>query len=64
MRNRFTFLFSFYLRVYEINPIELIFNILVKRLKSYHYRSVEGVKEYVIEKAGSVLDEIAYETIL
>ena len=51
-------------RAPELNPIELIFNILVIRLKSYHYRNNTGVRESVIARAGQIMDSIPYETIL
>ena len=51
-------------RAPELNPIELLFHVLVLRLKGFHYRNVVGVKDTVIEKAGRVLEGISYETIL
>lgn len=51
-------------RAPELNPIEIIFHILVLRLKSYHYRNAGGVNATVIKRAEQVLENISYETIL
>ena len=51
-------------RAPELNPIELIFNVLVQRLKSYHYRRMEGVSTNVMKRVEKVMDEISFETIL
>ena len=48
----------------ELNPIELIFNMLVQRLKSFHYRRMEGVSDSVMKRVEKVLNNIKYETIV
>ena len=51
-------------RAPELNPIELVFNILVGRLKGFHYRNKDGVKRSVLDKVEYILSSMSYETIL
>jgi transposase len=49
----------------ELNPIELIFHIFSRRVRSYRLRDHCGPVDHAIIKYGTkVLDEISYETIL
>ena len=51
-------------RAPELNPIELVFNILVQRLKGYHHRNPGGVSEGTLDKVESIFESMSYETIL
>ena len=51
-------------RAPELNPIELVFNILVQRLKGIHYRNVEGVSKNVLDRVEYIFQSISFETIL
>ena len=48
----------------ELNSIELVFNILVQRLKGYHHRNPGGVSEGTLDKVESIFESMSYETIL
>ena len=48
----------------ELNPIELIFHILSKRIKSSRYKGQLCTGQDVIQKTAKVLDEIEYEVIM
>ena len=45
-------------RAPELNPIELIFHILVLRMKSYHYRSIAPIEQKTLDRVKAVLDNI------
>ena len=47
----------------ELNPIELIFHILSRRMKSFHYRTNGPVDETVDERVARVLEDVSRETI-
>ena len=51
-------------RAPELNPIELIFNILVVWLRSFHWRSRGPVNQKVIERAYDILEHIDYDLII
>ena len=48
----------------ELNPIELIFHILAKRIRSYRYKTVNTDGRTVVQKTKKILDEIEYDVIL
>lgn len=48
----------------ELNPIELVFNILASRMKSFKYRTTGPVDETVVARCCRILDEIEFEVIL
>ena len=48
----------------ELNPIELIFHILARRIRSYRYRLAGPSDEAVVKNTKRVLDEMSYELIL
>ena len=48
----------------ELNPIELIFHILAKRIRSFRYKGPNVNGQAVVRKTKKVLDEIEYEIIL
>ena len=48
----------------ELNPIELIFHILAKRIQSFRYKTIGMDGQAVVKKTKQVLDEIEYEVIL
>ena len=48
----------------ELNPIELIFHILSRRMKSFHYRTNGPIDETVDQRVERVLDDITRETIV
>ena len=48
----------------ELNPIELVFNILVRRLKGFHHRNDKGVAPSVLDKVEHIFSSMSYETIL
>ena len=48
----------------ELNPIELIFHILARRIQSYRYKTIGPDGQAVVRKTKQVLDEIEYEVIL
>ena len=50
-------------RAPELNPIELIFHILVLRLKSYHYRTIAPIEQKTLDRVRAVLDGIDLEVI-
>ena len=45
-------------RAPELNPIELVFHILVRRIKSFHYRNLVSLNEGVEDRICTVLDEL------
>ena len=45
-------------RAPELNPIELIFHILAKRLKSYHYRNTVGINHGVVDRVHAIMHEL------
>ena len=47
----------------ELNPIELIFHILSRRMRSFHYRTGGPLNESVDERVARVMDEITRDTI-
>ena len=42
----------------ELNPIELVFHILVRRLKSFHYRRMGSLDEHVLTRIGRVFNDM------
>ena len=48
----------------ELNPIELIFHILAKRIKSYRYKTTTTDGRAIIQKTQKVLNEIEYDVIM
>jgi hypothetical protein len=48
----------------ELNPIELVFHILARRIRSFRYRMAGPCDSAVVHQTTKVLDSIAYETIL
>jgi hypothetical protein len=48
----------------ELNPIELIFHILARRIRSYRYQLAGPSDQAVVKNAKRVLDEMSYELIL
>jgi transposase len=51
-------------RAPELNPIELVFHILARRLKSYKYRVSKPADATVPDQVGRVLSELTLETVL
>ena len=51
-------------RAPELNPIELVFNILVQRLKGMHHRNVDGVSKKVLDRVEFIFKSMSFETIL
>lgn len=52
-------------RAPELNPIELLFHILAKRIRSFRYNQPLGlVSHAVVKRTAQVLNEIDYELIL
>jgi transposase len=51
-------------RAPELNPIELVFHILARRLKSYKYRASKPADATVPDQVGRVLSELSLETVL
>ena len=45
----------------ELNPIELVFHILVRRLKSFHYRRMGSLDEHVLTRIGRVFNDMDLE---
>ena len=45
-------------RAPELNPIELIFHILAKRLKSFHYRNLVGINNGVLDRVGTIMQQL------
>jgi transposase len=48
----------------ELNPIELIFHILARRIRSFRYRLAGPSDEAVVRNTKRVLDEMSYKLIL
>jgi hypothetical protein len=48
----------------ELNPIEFVFHILTRRIRSFRYRSGGPCDEVVMKKAKRVFDEMDYALIL
>jgi hypothetical protein len=48
----------------ELNPIELLFHILARRIQSWQYRMAEHGPNSVVEQASRVLNEMSYELVL
>ena len=48
----------------ELNPIELIFHILSRRMRSYHYRTTGEVDETVDDRVKRVMNDLTRETIV
>jgi hypothetical protein len=48
----------------ELNPIELLFHVLARRIQSWQHRLAEQGPNAVVEQASRVLDEMSYELIL
>ena len=51
-------------RTPELNPIELVFHILTRRIRSFHYRTTAPVNESTIDRIERVFEDMQYETIL
>jgi hypothetical protein len=47
----------------ELNPIELIFHILARRIRSFRYRMAGPCDSAVVRQTTKVLDALSYETI-
>lgn len=47
----------------ELNPIELVFHILVRRMKSFHYRTTAPLDEKINGRIKRIFDELTLETI-
>ena len=47
----------------ELNPIELIFHILVRRMKSFHYRTTSPLEELLKDRIRCIFDDMTLETI-
>ena len=47
----------------ELNPIELVFHILVRRMKSFHYRSTAPLDETLVHRIKRIFDDMQLETI-
>ena len=50
-------------RAPELNPIELIFHILVRRMQSYHYRTTGPANETMVDRVCRIMDEMERTTI-
>ena len=48
----------------ELNPIELIFHILARRIRSFKYRCAGPIDSAVLKKSTEVMDEMTYGLIL
>ena len=48
----------------ELNPIELIFHILAKRLRSCKYKSTKIDGQAVVNRTSKILDDLEYEIVL
>jgi hypothetical protein len=48
----------------ELNPIELLFHVLARRIQSWQYRMAEQGPNAVVEQASRVLNEMSYDLIL
>jgi hypothetical protein len=51
-------------RLQELNLIELIFHILARRIRSYHYKLASPSDKAVVRNTKRVLDDMSYELIL
>ena len=47
----------------ELNPIELVFHILVQRMRSHRYRNNGPPGETVVDRVGRIMDDLTLETI-
>ena len=45
----------------KLNPIELVFHILVCRLKSFHYRRMGALDKHVLTRIGRILNDMDLE---
>lgn len=50
-------------RTPELNPIELVFHILTRRIRSFHYRHTGPVDEKTIDRIERVFEDLTLETI-
>jgi transposase len=48
----------------ELNPIELVFHILARRIRSFRYRMAGPCDNAVVHQTTKVLDAVSYETVL
>ena len=51
-------------RAPELNPIELVFHILVRRIKSFHYRNLVSINNGVEDRICSVLEGLDREVLM
>ena len=51
-------------RAPELNPIELVFHILVRRIKSFHYRNLVSLNNGVEDMICTVLEELDRDTLV
>jgi transposase len=48
----------------ELNPIELVFHILARRIRSFRYRTARPCDKAVLHRAAQVMDDMTYALIL
>jgi transposase len=48
----------------ELNPIELVFHILARRIRSFRYRTARPCNKAVLHRAAQVMDDMTYALIL
>lgn len=48
----------------ELNPIELLFHILARRISSWQYRMADEGPNAVVEQASKVMNDMSYALIL